>query len=182
MTDTTTEAEVIDISSIQENLQYNPLLKVFKHLLEPVKTLKDEKLTMQYCSRIIDNYSGIEFKDMENYNNQYVDYVLELLNILDEIIASDDECLNVTNEDEDLEHNRVNYLNLVLQWQIAMQQWSFDWDCLDKKAAIKLAAQNEAGLLAFGEKGLVGFFSSIQFNLTDDEQQTISDAVLESVG
>ena len=182
MTDTIDEAEVIDISSIQENLQYNALLKVFKKLLEPVKDLKTEKPTMQYCSRIIDNYTGIEFKDMDRYNEQYCDYVLEPMNILDIEIKSDDECLSVTNEEEDLEQNRAHYLNLILQWQIAMQQWSFDWDCLDKNAAIKLAAQNEAGLLVFGEKGLAGFFSSINFNLSEDEQQTITNTVMESVG
>jgi hypothetical protein len=153
---------------------FNPVLKVWREVLAPARDEAKKRPTPQWCSRITASYREIDFKDMLAYRDAYYGKIEELYQTLLAEIELDDECLNYTTPEEDVTNNSGHYKFLLTQWQMQLLQWELDWSCADLNAPVELAAISEIHKLFFGDKGIIPFLDSIQFQFTEEEQQELA--------
>jgi hypothetical protein len=175
MSDNTTEDQltVEDILSEAEDTPYNPVLKVWREVLESSKEVRKERITPQWATRVIAGHSGIQFEDMPHYRDLYYDKIDQLTDVLQAEIDTDDECLKHTSIEEDGQNNNTHYLNVIIGWQKTILTWELDWDCTHVDAAIELATIADVHKMFFGDVGLASLLDQINFEFTDDAQELL---------
>lgn len=164
---------------------FHPILQIWRAALDPIEGEAAVNITPQWATRIVSSYVGMTFADMLEFQERYFAKLMELRDILDGVIASDEECLTYSTPEEDIEGNRTHYLNLLLSWQTAFLQWELDWDCADPCAAVELAAVSEAHKVFFGAQqapGLTAYLDNIGMEFTDADQQMMADTLNEFAG
>jgi hypothetical protein len=163
--------ELIEAS---ENTPYHTILEVWRAVLAPVATERDNKVTPQWANRIINTYQEIRFSDMEPFKDLYFDLVQELAGILDEEIDTDEECLKHTSTEEDVERNSAHYLNVLFNWQKAILQHELQWDSNSPDAAIQIGALSEIHKMFFDKTGLTSLLDQINFEFTDSDRDLLA--------
>lgn len=149
---------------------FHPILKVWREVLKPAETERSEIITGDFANRITQSYREINFADMPVYKELYYDHILELAKILNDEIATDDDCLKAATPEEDVKMNSGHYRQLLIDWQRAFVRWEKEWDCTADGAGIKLAAISEVHKMFFGNTGVVGYLQNIQFQYTEADQ------------
>lgn len=179
MTHNDMHAEDVSIEEIlpEEAPQFHPILHVWRVVLEPAESERTAHITPQWASRIVNTYPGLTFADMPTFRDAYFDKVADLKKILDFEIESDDECLNVTTPEEDVEHNSDHYINILTNWQLTVLDYELDWDCAADWAAADLAATAEVHRMFFGETGLTALLDQIQFEFTDLHREMLANTL-----
>lgn len=156
---------------------FHPILEVWREVLKPARGELGSKVTPQWASRIISSYTGIGFADMENFRDAYFSKVLELADMVDEQIATDEECLTYTTPEEDVEHNSVHYRALLRDWQLAVMSWELAWETTSPLAAVELAAISEVHKMFFGPTGVTALLDNIRFEFTEADQAELAEAL-----
>lgn len=184
------DQDIADLASLEENgiaapalteeVTYHPILMVWREILKPAAGEAGKKVTPQYASRIVASYQGVTFGDMNEMQARYYAKIIELSNMLDAEIASDDECLLYTSPEEDVEHNSQHYKNLLRDWQVRVMEWELAWDCADPYAGVELAAISEVHKAFFGPTGLTQFLDNIKLEYTEADQAEMA-AILEGM-
>lgn len=162
-----------------ENASYHSILEVWREVLSPAAAEATKKVTPQWANRLVHAYPEVQYSDMNALRDRYFGKIAELLDILVEEIAGDDECLNVFTPEEDVERNSHHYKNLLLVWQQTFLQWEMDWTCDDPWAPVELAAIGEVHKMFFGPTGLTSFLDNIKFEYSEDDQAMLAAALEE---
>lgn len=174
---------VDDILSVRqdapEDQPYNALLKVWREVLRPAEKEQHTKVTPQWANRITSSYRELNFKDMPAFREHYFQKVLRLGQILNDEIEADEECLNVTSTEEDVEHNAFHYLNVLINWQLEFLSWEMAWDCTEVHAGVELASISEVHRMFFAETGLITLLDQINFVLSEADQELLATALQE---
>ena len=170
---------VQDILDEANKAPYHSILEVWREVLAPAHKERKTKITPQWANRICTMYRELAFADMLEFRDRYFDKIAELETILLVEIESDDECLNVTSPEEDVEHNNHHYLNILIDWQRAFLSWELAWDCADPDAAIELAAISEVHRMFFDQNGLTALLDQIKFEFTDDDRDLLAASLQE---
>jgi hypothetical protein len=184
------DQDVLDIVQLQsepdglepEPQAFRPILHIWHEVLKPAASEADAKVTPQWATRICAEYSQLRFDMMNEFRDIYFGKLAELNVILEDEIASDDECLTYTESEDDAKFNAHHYKNLLLQWQLSFLEWEMDWDCTTPYAAIELAAISEAHKMFFGQVGITAFLDNIGFEYTEDDSQLLATALEEFRG
>jgi hypothetical protein len=156
---------------------FHPILQIWREVLKPARDELSAKVTPQWASRIVTSHIGLTFRDMEDFRDAYFGKLLELADMIDAEIATDDECLTYTTPEEDVEHNSGHYRNLLRDWQVRFMQWEIDWETTSSDAAIELAAISEVHKMFFGQTGLTQFLDNIKFVYTEADQQELAEVL-----
>jgi len=165
-----TETSVDDVIEEAAAAPYHTILEMWRAVLAPAKQEQLAPVTPQWANRVVSSYQEIRFQDMESFRTDYFSKVLDLADILDEEIATDDECLNLTTAEEDSEANAFHYLNVLIQWQKQFLLWELEWNTESPTAAVEIAAMSEVHKMFFGEQGLLGLLDQIKFEFTDEHK------------
>ena len=181
MTDTTLPEfdTVQDILDEANAATYHSILEVWREVLKPAHKERKLRITPQWANRICTTYRELTFADMLEFRDRYFDKIAELENILLGEIESDDECLNVTTPEEDVQNNGHHYLNVLINWQKAFLSWELAWDCADPDASIELAAISEVHRMFFDQNGLTALLDQIQFQFTDADRDLLAASLQE---
>lgn len=176
MTDTTMPEfdTVEDILEQANNVQYHTILEVWREVLKPAQTERLKQITPQWANRICNGYREMNFDDMPAFRDRYFGKIGELEDILLGEIESDDECLNVTSPEEDVEANSHHYLNVLTNWQKLFLTWELEWSCDDPVASVELAAISEVHRMFFDQNGLTSLLDQIKFQFTDDDRYLLA--------
>jgi hypothetical protein len=153
---------------------YHPVLRVWREILSENNRRHGARITIPWATAICGKYQGMTFALMPSFVSKYFELMARLVEVLDFEIDSDDECLHQHTVDDDLEHNRVHYLNLLTGWQKALVVYEFDWDCLAEDAPAHIAALGEISNFFFGEVGLTGHLGAISFDFTEADQADLA--------
>lgn len=175
--ETTLEGEltVEDIIAEANKAEYHTILEVWREVLRPAETEMKKRITPQWATRVIGSFQGITYADMPAFRELYFGKILHLAGILDDEIATDDECLNLTSAEEDAEQNTSHYLNVLFAWQMQFMQWEIEWDCTDPTAALEVAALAEVHKMFFDPQGLTALLDQISFQFTDTDRDTLGE-------
>jgi hypothetical protein len=172
--------EVQDLLDKAAEAPYNTILRVWLEILLPAKEEKLKNVTPQWANRIVSNYQGIRFADMDLFRDLYFAKVLTLADILADEIDSDEECLNVSSPAEDSTLNHHHYLTVLFNWQQRFLLWELAWRTTDPDAAVELAALSEVHKMFFAEQGLTSLLDQINFEFTDEHRQMLADLLQET--
>lgn len=183
MSETTNETVEIpdDVSELTENQHeagpYRSLLEIWRAVIEPATKheMRDEPISPQWASKMVLTYPGVTFADVDAIHVGVFDLAAELGQILDEEIASDDECLKVVDAKEDVERNSGHYRDLLAKWQIAIMEAELAWRPSDPDAGAQLAILSEVQQMFLGQTGLVAHLDTIGFQFTDDDQEQLAE-------
>lgn len=157
---------------------YHTVLEAWRAVLRPALTLRTtEKVSPQYATKMIQSYPELTYVLTEEVRVRYYEKLVVLMKILDDVIDSDDECLNQATAVEDVAENSEHYRQLILDWNLQFLKWELEWSCGDDDAAIEIAALAEAHKMFFGDRGLLPHLESIQFQYTEADQQALADAL-----
>jgi len=167
----------VGIATDGEPPSWHAILQVWRDVLRNAETELEAKVTPQWAARITSSYAELQFRDMVNFRNRYFSKILELLTVVEDQIATDDECLNVTSPEEDAERNARHYKEVLKDWQLTYLGWELDWDCLDPDAAVEIAAIAEAHKMFFGQNGLTQQLENLKFEYTEADQAAVAEAL-----
>ena len=171
------ELTVQDILDGANEAAYHTILEVWREIMRPAESERGKPITPQWANRICSTYREINFKDMPAFKEAYFDRIDELRNILDNEIASDDECLNQITAAEDVEYNSAHYLNVLIDWQKAFLYWEIAWDCTNQFAAVDLAAISEVHRMMFSDTGITSLLDQINFQFTEADQEMLAETL-----
>jgi hypothetical protein len=175
-----TDATLPEFDTVQDILDeanaptYHAILEVWREVLKPAQTERTKRISPQWANRICTTYREINFADMLEFRERYFDKIEELLGILLTEIETDDESLNVTSPEEDVEHNAHHYLNVLTNWQKAFLQWELDWRPDYEDAAVELGAISEVHRMFFDQNGLTALLDQIKFEFTDNDRDLLA--------
>lgn len=158
---------------------YHTILEVWREVLTPARTEQHEPVTAAWANRMINTYPEIRYADMEEFRDRYFAKIIQLLEILELEIESDDTALDHLDPEEDATLNADHYKNLLLQWQLAITQWEKDWACTDPYAGVELGTISEVHKQVFGQVGLTQYLDTIQFEYTEADQADLAEAINE---
>jgi len=163
-----------------EALPYRSLLEIWRAVIEPAVSgeMRKDPISPQWATKMVTTYPGISFADVEGIHHGVFDLAAELGALLDEEIASDDECLNVTSAEEDVELNSGHYRNMLIAWQVHLMLRELSWKPSDSSAAVDLAVLSEVQQMFLGQTGLVAHLDTIGFQYTDEDQAQLADALM----
>lgn len=163
-----------DVSSLtpEEPGPYRTLLEVWRAVLEPAvaNELRHDPISPQWATKMVTTYPGIGFKDVEAIHHGVFDLAAELAELLDEEIATDDECLKKADAEEDATENAAHYRYMLAAWQVHLVQAELAWRPSQDDAAVQLAVLSEVQQMFLGEVGLVAHLDSIGFQFTDEDK------------
>jgi hypothetical protein len=157
--------------------EFHPILEVWREVLKPAHEQATEHITPQWALRTVSQHAGMTFADMPKFQELYFTKLLELMEILDEEIKTDDDCLTYRTPEEDAQHNSQHYRNLLLDWQIRFLDWEMDWDTSSPTAHVEIAAISEIHKLFFGDTGMTQFLDNIQFQFPEQDQAALAEAL-----
>lgn len=177
--DDLSEKDKADLAALDslEDIEYHTLLEVWTALLEPAAAELGKRVHPQWATRTISQYPEMTFAAMPLFRDLYYGKLGEMKKILADEIASDDRCLDRKERVEDATDNATHYKNLLLLWQMQIQEWEIAWDTAHPDAPADLASISEVHKLFFGEMGIVQHLSEIGFEFTEDDQQVLADAL-----
>lgn len=157
---------------IPDGAPYHSLLEVWRVVLEPARSgeMRSDPISPQWATKMVTTYPEIRFSDVLAIHHGVFDMAGELGQILDDEIATDDECLKVPSAEEDAIENAEHYRNVLTGWQIHLLQEELMWEPQDLDAAVKLAILSEVQQMFLGQTGLVAHLDSIGFQFTEGDQ------------
>lgn len=173
-----TEQDKADLEALNaEPPQFHPILEVWQEVLRPAASEALKRVTPGWASTITSKHPAIKLQEMNTFRDIYFGKIEELRAILEYEIDSDPKCLQAIDAAEDREENSVHYHNLIVNWQLAIQQWEIDWDCTSVDAHLQLAAFSEVHNMFLGGGGLLAHLELIGFQFTEDDQIELAAAL-----
>lgn len=154
------------------------LLEVWTAVLANIEKSMESKVTMQEAMKVINEWPKISVQEVPAYHWAYHSNLLMFRRILEEEISSDSKCFK--HIEDDAVRNKHHYLNLLLAWQIQSMEWEVNWDAKTNDAHIWLAAHVDSVNMILGQKGLIGHLDQIDFELSDDDQEKLTEALMEA--
>jgi hypothetical protein len=175
MTETAAPDTIEELVDQAKEARYHTVLEMWQKVIEAAGTGDNRRITPQWATRIAGSYFEISYRDLPAFRDEYFEKIAELLATLVEETADDDEALQATSPEEDLERNAHHYLNLLVTWQQQILTWELQWKPTLPDAAIQLAAIGETMRLFFGDNGLTGLLDVIGFQFTDDHREMLAE-------
>lgn len=165
-----------------EPAKYRTLLEIWRAILEPAVSgeMRKDPISPQWATKMVTTYPGVSFADVDDIHHGVFDMSAKLAAILDEEIASDDECLKKASAEEDAEENSGHYRALLAGWQIHLLQVELAWRPTSPKAAVELAILSEVQQMFLGQTGLVAHLDTIGFQFEEADQQDLQQKLLDA--
>jgi len=159
----------------REDAPYRTLLEVWRAVLEPATTgeMRKDPISPQWATKMVTTYPGVGFADVEAIHHGVFDLAGELAELLDNEIATDDECLKKASAEEDGTENARHYKDVLALWQVHLVQEELTWRPTHKDAAVQLAILSEVQQMFLGEQGLVAHLDSIGFQFDDADKEEL---------
>ena len=171
------ETNVTELNTAIENEERVPVLKVWQEVLKSAAVDSTKGVTPNWSVQILSQYPGIGYADMPDMADAFFSLIAELEAVLNAEIATDGDCLSYVTAEEDMEHNRTHYLNILKDWQLAILEHELDWHPSHPFAAIEVAAISEVHKLFFGQNGITEYLHQSGFQYDSIDAALIMDAL-----
>lgn len=160
-----------------DDTPYHSLLEVWRTVLEPARSdeMRSDPISPQWATKMVTTYPEIRFSDVLAIHHGVFDMASDLGDLLDEEIATDDECLKVPSAEEDAIENGEHYRNILAAWQIYLLTKELHWTPNQVDAAIELAILSEVQQMFLGQTGLIAHLDSIGFQFTEGDQAELAE-------
>lgn len=164
--------DLSDLGEATPPEKYRTLLEIWRAVLEPAVAdeMRKDPISPQWATKMVTTYPGVGFGDVEAIHNGVFDTAAILAGMLEDEIASDDECLKKADATEDATENARHYKDMLAKWQVYLVEAELAWRPSHRDAAAELAILSEVQQMFLGEMGLVAHLESIGFQFDDDDK------------
>ena len=152
------------------------VLEAWESILGNVASVREEKPSLkhvvtvmrrhEYLSPINEHYAG--------YSKKFYDVLEDALNLLQFEAESFPKAKKAG--DDDMEVNRVLYMNIYIGWMRLIQQEELDWDLGEEDSLGHMAALTDAAAFLLGDQGLITYLDAAGFELTAEDKDLLSAA------
>ena len=157
------------------------VLEAWESILGNVASVRDEKPSLkhvvtvmrrhEYLSPITDHYAG--------YSKKFYDVLEDALNLLQFEAESFPKAKKAG--DDDMEVNRVLYMNIYIGWMRLIQQEELDWDLGSEDSLGHMAALTDVAAFLLGDQGLITYLDAAGFEPTAEDKDLLSAAFTDEV-
>ena len=168
----TENLETPDVEIPDEPISHT-LLEVWTQLLSNIETSMKEPVTPAQALALTQRWTFLRIKDLAKYHHVYHGLLLDYRNVLEEVLSHDPDAIHRV--EDDLEVNRQQYLDALLNWQLLIQSYDHSWDSEEEDAGVLLAAQNDAARFIAGENGLLGHLGALDFQFSEETAEKLQE-------
>ena len=157
------------------------VLEAWESILGNVASVRDEKPSLkhvvtvmrrhEYLSPITDHFSG--------YTKKFYDVLEDALDLLQFEAESFPKAKKAG--DDDMEVNRVLYMNIYIGWMRLIQQEELDWDLGSEDSLGHMAALTDVAAFLLGDQGLITYLDAAGFEPTAEDKDLLSAAFTDEV-
>lgn len=157
------------------------VLEAWESILGNVASVREERLSLkhvvtvmrrhEYLSPITEHYAG--------YSKKFYDVLEDALNLL-QFEAESFPKAKKAGED-DMEVNRVLYMNIYIGWMRLIQQEELDWDLGEEDSLGHMAALTDVAAFLLGDQGLITYLDAAGFEPTAEDKDLLSAAFADEV-
>lgn len=157
------------------------VLEAWESILGNVASVREERLSLkhvvtvmrrhEYLSPITEHYAG--------YSKKFYDVLEDALDLL-QFEAESFPKAKKAGED-DMEVNRVLYMNIYIGWMRLIQQEELDWDLGKEDSLGHMAALTDAAAFLLGDQGLITYLDAAGFEPTAEDKDLLSEAFADEV-
>ena len=140
------------------------VLDLWRHIFSNVEDVKAQGISMDGAQRAVATWPKLSYQDTPRYFELYHDYLLALRDLLAGVKA---EAFDFVGDDDGVE-NHEDYVNLLVEWHVCLDQIKEAWDAADPESHIQVAALVDVGGFVFNQTGLLGHLGAIGFDLDDE--------------
>lgn len=166
------EQDVADLKKIgidlAEDVENAParvcLLTAWKDVFSNVAAARAKPISLAEASRTVATWPKISFQETAIYHERYLGLLQQLADKLDDVRPAAFEFKG----DDDGIANREDYIALLVEWHIVLDEHKDAWEATHPESHIEAAALADAGGFIFNEVGLLGHLGAIGLEL--DEQ------------
>ena len=157
------------------------VLEAWESILGNVASVREEKPSLkhvvtvmrrhEYLSPINEHYAG--------YSKKFYDVLEDALDLL-QFEAESFPKAKKAGED-DMEVNRVLYMNIYIGWMRLIQQEELDWDLGEEDSLGHMAALTDVAAFLLGDQGLITYLDAAGFEPTAEDKDLLSTAFTDEV-
>ena len=166
--------EVLDTEQTDQTETSTTVLEAWESILGNVAAVRDERPSLkhvvtvmrrhEYLSPINDHFSG--------YTQKFYDVLEDALDLL-QFEAESFPKAKKAGED-DMEVNRVLYMNIYIGWMRLIQQEEIDWDLGSEDSLGHMAALTDVAAFLLGDQGLITYLDAAGFEPTDEDKELLN--------
>jgi hypothetical protein len=168
-----TDQDKVDLERLGFDESGNPrndrcLLTVWTEVLKSIEAVHDQPIPAVVAHKVVSTWPKLSYQDTVIYHDLYHSLLTEMRELLQDTIAEHPDALAWFGED-DARENRKLYIDLLVAWNVYLDQREQEWDAADETSHIQIAALVDARAFFFSTMGLAGHLNAIGFDVPDDE-------------
>jgi hypothetical protein len=161
----------------QDKAVYHSILQVWREVMSPENIESNKGYTMQWAVQICGKYPQMTYGLMPAFHDFYFALLEDLAQQVRDKIEENEDCLKVSNAEEDVAENHQAYKDLLFSWQLRIQEFELKWDPTSETAAAQVAAIAEVQNFFFSDRGLTAHLEVIKLEFTDQDQTELRETL-----
>ncbi len=157
------------------------VLEAWESILGNVASVRDEKPSLKHVVTVMRRHEYLSpiNEHFAGYTKKFYDVLEDALDLL-QFEAESFSKAKKAGED-DMEVNRVLYMNIYIGWMRLIQQEELDWDLGEEDSLGHMAALTDAAAFLLGDQGLITYLDAAGFEPTAEDKDLLSAAFTDEV-
>lgn len=172
------DLDSLNMEDFEQQMSKRSILEIWYELFKSVDSALEQEIPAVVAQRAVSTWPKLTYQDTARYwvlYHQHLDHIGGILR--DALTEHPNATSNV--EDDDFKENREIYLDLLVRWNLFLEELEEDWVAVDPESHIQIAAMIDVKAFVFSDTGLIGHLNARQFPLTNDEFLAHYEAVKE---
>lgn len=157
------------------------VLEAWESILGNVASVRDEKPSLKHVVTVMRRHEYLSpiNEHFAGYTKKFYDVLEDALDLLQFEAESFPKAKKAG--DDDMEVNRVLYMNIYIGWMRLIQQEELDWDLGAEDSLGHMAALTDVAAFLLGDQGLITYLDAAGFEPTEEDKELLSAALTDEV-
>ena len=157
------------------------VLEAWESILGNVASVREEKPSLKHVVTVMRRHEYLSpiNEHFAGYTKKFYDVLEDALDLL-QFEAESFPKAKKAGED-DMEVNRVLYMNIYIGWMRLIQQEELDWDLGEEDSLGHMAALTDAAAFLLGDQGLITYLDAAGFEPTAADKELLNAALADEV-
>lgn len=157
------------------------VLEAWESILGNVASVRDEKPSLKHVVTVMRRHEYLSpiNEHFAGYTKKFYDVLEDALGLLQFEAESFPKAKKAG--DDDMEVNRVLYMNIYIGWMRLIQQEELDWDLGEEDSLGHMAALTDVAAFLLGDQGLITYLDAAGFEPTEEDKELLSAALTDEV-
>lgn len=157
------------------------VLEAWESILGNVAAVREEKPSLKHVVTVMRRHEYLSpiNEHFAGYTKKFYDVLEDALDLL-QFEAESFPKAKKAGED-DMEVNRVLYMNIYIGWMRLIQQEELDWDLGEEDSLGHMAALTDVAAFLLGDQGLITYLDAAGFEPTAEDKDLLSTAFTDEV-